>query len=193
MRVNSPVRYIPDPRIGRARVGIQPGWMVPAQPAWPPVRLFGPGHPVPALRTVSPHQASSASPQSVMIHGPEPAVMIHGTEPAVRIYGTEPPATVSSPEPPATVPSPEPPARVPNPGPAARVPSPGPAASVPNPGPAERVPSPVPAERAPSPGLATRVPAPEAPPKWRESEVERGLRPEPEPPPRVDAHPDPPL
>ena len=42
-----PVRSLQAPRSCRARVGIQPL----IQP--PPVRLFGPGYPAPALRTVS--------------------------------------------------------------------------------------------------------------------------------------------
>jgi hypothetical protein len=63
----------------------------------------------------------------------------------------------------------------------------------PSPGPATRVPSPGPAMRVPSLGPATRVPAPEVPPKWGETVVERGLRPAPEPPQRIDAHPHPPL
>ncbi|XP_055727839.1 uncharacterized protein LOC129816895 isoform X1 [Salvelinus fontinalis] len=52
--MRSPVRYIAAPRIGRARVGIEPGRMMPAQRIWSPVRLLGPGYPAPALRTVSP-------------------------------------------------------------------------------------------------------------------------------------------
>ena len=52
--VHSPVRYLPAPRIGRARVGVQPGRMVPAQRIWLLVRHYGPGYPAPALRTVSP-------------------------------------------------------------------------------------------------------------------------------------------
>ena len=54
VRIHSLVRYIPTPRIGRARVGIQPGRIVLAQRAWPPERLFGPGCLAPALCTVSP-------------------------------------------------------------------------------------------------------------------------------------------
>jgi hypothetical protein len=52
--IHSPVRSVQAPRSGRARVGIQPGRIVPAQRCWPPVRLFGPGYTAPALRTVSP-------------------------------------------------------------------------------------------------------------------------------------------
>ena len=55
VRIHSPVRSVPAPRICRARVGIQPGWIVPAQRSWSPVSgLFGPGYPAPALRAVSP-------------------------------------------------------------------------------------------------------------------------------------------
>ena len=54
VRVHSPVRYIPAPRIGRARVGIEPGAMKPAQRIWSPVRLLGPVYMVPALHMVSP-------------------------------------------------------------------------------------------------------------------------------------------
>ncbi|XP_070298705.1 uncharacterized protein [Salvelinus sp. IW2-2015] len=54
VRVHSPVRYIPAPRICRARVSIQPGRVVPALLSRPPVRLLGPVYPAPALRTVSP-------------------------------------------------------------------------------------------------------------------------------------------
>ena len=71
VRVHSPVRYNPAPRICRARVSIQPGQMVPAQRAWSPVRLFGPGYPAPAQRTVSP----------VRLHSPVRPV------PAPRIAG----------------------------------------------------------------------------------------------------------
>ena len=54
VRVHSPVRYIPAPRIGRARVGIEPSAMKPALRIWSPVRLLGPAYMAPALRTVSP-------------------------------------------------------------------------------------------------------------------------------------------
>ncbi|XP_031647282.1 olfactory receptor-like protein DTMT [Oncorhynchus kisutch] len=47
--------------------------------------------------------------------------------------------------------------------------------------------------RVPSPGSAARVPALEVPPKWAKPEVEWGLSPSPEPPPRRNAHPGPPL
>ncbi|KAM9552835.1 uncharacterized protein ACWYII_034863 [Salvelinus alpinus] len=52
---------------------------------------------------------------------------------------------------------------------------------------------PGPAARVPSLGSVTRVPAPEAPHKWAKLKVERGPHPAPEPPPRIDAHPDPTL
>jgi hypothetical protein len=54
VRVHSPVRYIPAPRIGRAKVGIEPGAMKPALRIWSPVRLLGPAYMAPALRMVSP-------------------------------------------------------------------------------------------------------------------------------------------
>ena len=54
VRVHSPVRYIPAPRIGRARVGIEPSAMKPALRIWSPVRLLGPAYMAPALRMVSP-------------------------------------------------------------------------------------------------------------------------------------------
>ena len=54
VRVHSPVRYIPAPRIGRARVGIAPGTMKPALCIWSPVHLLGPAYMAPALRMVSP-------------------------------------------------------------------------------------------------------------------------------------------
>ena len=57
--IHSPVRSVQAPRSGRARVGIQPGRIVPAQRSWPPVRLFGPDYPAPALRTVSPVRQQS--------------------------------------------------------------------------------------------------------------------------------------
>ena len=41
VRVHSPVRYIPAPRIGRARVSIEPSAMKPALRIWSPVRLLG--------------------------------------------------------------------------------------------------------------------------------------------------------
>ena len=59
VRFHSPVRYIPAPRIGRARVGIQPGLMVPAQRSWPPVHIFSLGYPAPTLCTVSPARLHS--------------------------------------------------------------------------------------------------------------------------------------
>ena len=126
VRVHSPVRYIPAPSIGRARVGIQPGRMVPAQHSWPPVRLYGPGYPAPALRTVSPVRLHSPvhpvpaprrgrarvsiqpgrvvpalrSRPPVVIHGPKPPVMIHGPKPPVVIHGTKPPVMIHGPKPP---------------------------------------------------------------------------------------------
>ena len=54
VRRHSPVHYIAAPRIGRARVGIEPGAMKPAQRIWSPGRLLGPGYMAPALRMVSP-------------------------------------------------------------------------------------------------------------------------------------------
>ncbi|XP_064811669.1 uncharacterized protein LOC135526929 isoform X2 [Oncorhynchus masou masou] len=53
VRVHSPVRYIPAPRIGRARVGIEPSAMKPALRIWSPVRRLGPAYMAPALRMVS--------------------------------------------------------------------------------------------------------------------------------------------
>ncbi|XP_052314142.1 proline-rich protein 36-like isoform X1 [Oncorhynchus keta] len=53
VRVHSPVRYIPGPRIGRDRVGIEPGAMKPALRIWSPVHLLGPAYMAPALRMVS--------------------------------------------------------------------------------------------------------------------------------------------
>ena len=51
VRMLSSVRYIPAPRICRARVRIQPGRMVPALLSRFPVRLHGPVYPVPPPRT----------------------------------------------------------------------------------------------------------------------------------------------
>ena len=88
-RVHSPVRYIPAPRIGRARVGIQPGRMVPAQHAWPPVRLFGPGYPAPALRTVSLvrlHSPVRPVPAKITIQ-PGGVVPALRSRPPVRLHG----------------------------------------------------------------------------------------------------------
>jgi hypothetical protein len=57
--MHSPVQYIAAPRIGRARVGIEPGAMKPARRIWSPVGLLGPGYIAPALCMVSPaHQHS---------------------------------------------------------------------------------------------------------------------------------------
>jgi hypothetical protein len=53
VRVHSPVRYIPAPRIGRAKVGIEPDAMKPALHIWSPVCLLGPAYMAPALRMVS--------------------------------------------------------------------------------------------------------------------------------------------
>ena len=54
VRVHSSVRYIPAPRIGRARLSVEPNAMKPALRIWSPVRLLGPAYMVPALRSVSP-------------------------------------------------------------------------------------------------------------------------------------------
>ncbi|KAM9519349.1 uncharacterized protein ACWYII_045447 [Salvelinus alpinus] len=54
VRVLSPVRAIPPCRTGRARLGIEPDVMKPAQRIWSPVRLLGPAYMAPALRMVSP-------------------------------------------------------------------------------------------------------------------------------------------
>ena len=54
VRVHSPVRYIPAPRIGRARVGSETGAMKPALRIWSSVRLLGLAYMAPALRMVSP-------------------------------------------------------------------------------------------------------------------------------------------
>ena len=54
VHISSPVRSIPAPLIGRARMGIQPGRKVPVQRSWSPVYLLGPGYPALPLRTVSP-------------------------------------------------------------------------------------------------------------------------------------------
>ncbi|KAM9513434.1 uncharacterized protein ACWYII_046869 [Salvelinus alpinus] len=54
VRVLSPVRAIPPCRTGRARLGIEPDAMKPAQRIWPPVRLLGPAYMAPALQVVSP-------------------------------------------------------------------------------------------------------------------------------------------
>uniref|UniRef100_A0A8K9UXU6 Uncharacterized protein n=1 Tax=Oncorhynchus mykiss TaxID=8022 RepID=A0A8K9UXU6_ONCMY len=54
VRRHSPVRYIAAPRIGRARLGIEPGAMKPSQRIWSSVRLLGLGYMAPALRMVSP-------------------------------------------------------------------------------------------------------------------------------------------
>ena len=59
VRRHSPVRYIAVPRIVRARVGIEPGAMKPAQRIWSPMRLLGPGYMAPALRMVSPVRQQS--------------------------------------------------------------------------------------------------------------------------------------
>ena len=71
VRIHSPVRSIPTPRICRARMGIQPGRMVPAQRSWSPVCLLSPGYPAPALRTVSPVRFHSPV-------GPVPAPALAG-------------------------------------------------------------------------------------------------------------------
>ena len=54
VRILSQVRYMPAPRICRARVRIQPRRMVLALLSRQPVRLLGPGYPTSALRTLSP-------------------------------------------------------------------------------------------------------------------------------------------
>ncbi|KAM9415028.1 uncharacterized protein ACWYII_024108 isoform 1-T3 [Salvelinus alpinus] len=54
VRVLSPVRAIPPCRTGRAKLGIEPSAMKPAQRIWSPVRLLGPAYMAPALQVVSP-------------------------------------------------------------------------------------------------------------------------------------------
>ena len=66
---HSPVRYIATPRIGRARVGIEPGAMKPAQRNWSPVCLLSPGYMAPALRMMS----------RVRQHSPVRAITPHRT------------------------------------------------------------------------------------------------------------------
>ena len=61
VRRHSPVRYIAAPRIGRARVGIKPGAMNPAQRIWSPVHLLGPVYMSPALPMVSPGRRTCTS------------------------------------------------------------------------------------------------------------------------------------
>ena len=51
VRVHSQVRSEPALRKCHARVGIQPGQIVPAQRSWSPVRCDSSVSPVPALRT----------------------------------------------------------------------------------------------------------------------------------------------
>ncbi|XP_064812027.1 E3 ubiquitin-protein ligase TRIM15-like [Oncorhynchus masou masou] len=69
VRRHSPVRYIAAPRIGRARVSIEPGAMKPAQRIWSPARFLGPGYMTPAPRMVSP----------VRQHSPVRAIPPHRT------------------------------------------------------------------------------------------------------------------
>ena len=49
VQVHSPVRYIPAPRIGRARVGIEPAKVGQARCSRAPVSLHGPVYPEPTL------------------------------------------------------------------------------------------------------------------------------------------------
>ena len=83
VRVHSPVRYIPAPCIGWARVSILPGRVVPVPQTKPPVCLSSPVSPVPASRTRPPVCLPS-------LVSPVPPVMIHGTKPPVKIYETKP-------------------------------------------------------------------------------------------------------
>ena len=107
VRRHSPVRYIAAPRIGRARVGIEPCAMKPAQRIWSPVRLLGPGYMAPALRMVSPvrqHSPVWAIPprRTGLASGsiqPGRVVQARCSRPPVRLHGPVypvPPPHISS-------------------------------------------------------------------------------------------------
>ena len=68
VRVHSPVRYIPAPRISRTRLSVEPNAMKPALRIWSPVRLLEPAYMAPALRLVSP----------VRLHSPVRAAALAG-------------------------------------------------------------------------------------------------------------------
>ncbi|XP_071240786.1 uncharacterized protein [Salvelinus alpinus] len=201
VRMHSPVRSEPALRKHHARVGIQPGRIVPAQRSWSPVRRFGPGYPAPALRTVSPMRCDcSVRPMPTL----RPCRAKVGIQPRgeVQVLSTRSPVLPHSPDQ-ASSRSPQPgsscasskdqaSSRSPQHGPSSASskdqassdgPQSGASSDVSNPEPPATVPSPGPATKVPSPGPATRVSAPEAPPKWWEPEAEGGLRPAPEPPP----------
>uniref|UniRef100_A0A8C8I3F1 Ig-like domain-containing protein n=1 Tax=Oncorhynchus tshawytscha TaxID=74940 RepID=A0A8C8I3F1_ONCTS len=89
--VHSPVRYIPAPRIGRARVGIEPGKVGQARCSRAPVHLHGPVYPVPPPRT-------------------SPLVAAPRTRLCLRLIPTGAPACPEPPEPPACPAPLEPPA-----------------------------------------------------------------------------------
>ena len=95
VRMLSPVRYIPAPRICRARLRIQPGQMVPALLSRQPVCLLGPGYPTPALCTVSPVCLHSPvcpvpAPRTCRARGtiqPGRVVQAISLRPPVRLHG----------------------------------------------------------------------------------------------------------
>ena len=89
-RTVSPVRYIAAPRIGRARVGIEPGAMKPAQRIWSAVHLLGPGHMAPSLGMVSPvrqHSPPRCTGRAMGSIQPGRVGQAQCAKPSVRLHG----------------------------------------------------------------------------------------------------------
>ena len=110
---SSTVRSIPAPRIGRGRMGIQPGMRRSWSPVYlfgiPPVYLFGPEYPAPALHTVSPVSLHShVRPVPAPIQPGWVVSALH-SRPPVRLHSPVCPIPPPRTRPEVCVPSPVPP------------------------------------------------------------------------------------
>ncbi|KAM9528409.1 uncharacterized protein ACWYII_041088 [Salvelinus alpinus] len=159
VRVHSPVRVIPPPRTGRARLSIEPSAMRPALHIWPPVRLLGPAYMAPALRMVSPVRLHSPvrvipPPRTGRATGsiqPGKVGQARCSREPVRLHGPVFPALPPRPSPVPPVPAPrtKPPVRLQSPVPPprtlpmVRVSSPVPPVPAPRTKPSVRLQSPV--------------------------------------------------
>ncbi|XP_064877152.1 uncharacterized protein LOC135572651 [Oncorhynchus nerka] len=178
------------PRIGRARVGFQPGRMVPAQCAWPPVCVFGLGYPAPALRTVSPvrlhspvrpvlvpricqakscetcsgstYEASSDDPWTEASRDdPWPKACGDDPWPEAPSDDPEPAVMIHGMEPPVMIHGTKPPVIIHGTKPKVRIHGTEPPATVPGPEPSATVSGLEPPATVPSPEAAATVPSPE--------------------------------
>ena len=84
VRVHSPVRFIPALRIGRARVGIEPGKVGQDWCSRAPVRLHGPVYPEPPPHT-SPPVAAPRTRLPVRVLAPVSPVPAPHIKPTVRL------------------------------------------------------------------------------------------------------------